>query len=117
MNVILILAGVLSLALGLIHSILGERMIFQSLRRTQEHSTFYRYRGILWATWHLVTLFGMCLGVYLLELGGVNVPGDLAIYVAWTMFVGAVMVILGTRGKHVGWVVLLLIAILIWIAA
>ncbi len=112
----LILAGILSIVLGMIHSILGERMIFKPLRRNPEHFNSFRYRGILWASWHLVTVFGGCLGVYLLELGGVKVPGHLTDYIFWAMLLGAVMVIFGTRGKHPGWIVLLLIAMLIWIA-
>lgn len=117
MNLTFFLAGVLSILLGIIHSILGERMIFQSLRKEGGNSLIDKYRGILWATWHLVTLFGGCLGFYLLELAGVNIPGTFTVYISFTMFLGALFVFIGTKSKHPGWIILLLIAVLVLIAS
>ena len=115
-NSVLILAGVLSILLGLIHSFLGERMIFMPLRTDKGGTPLHKYRGILWATWHLVTLFGACLGLYLIQLAGVDIPGRLTIYIGCVMLVGTILVIVGTKGKHPGWIILLAIAVLTWIA-
>ena len=112
----LTLAGVLCFLLGAVHSILGERMIFQSLRMQKEHSVLKKYRGILWATWHLVTLFGACLGLYLLELTGLKLPGGFPLFIAATLLLGALLVGIGTKGRHPGWIILLFIAFLILIA-
>ena len=78
----LTLAGVLCFLLAAVHSILGERMIFQPLRMQKEHSAMRKYRGILWATWHLVTIFGACLGLYLLLRAGLKLPGDFPLFIA-----------------------------------
>ncbi|MDW3195613.1 MAG: hypothetical protein R8G66_24770 [Cytophagales bacterium] len=112
----LIMAGVLCFLLGAVHSILGERMIFQPLRKEATYSLLKKYRGILWATWHLVTIFGACLGLYLLELAGMELPGDFPLFIVATMLLGALLVGIGTKGRHPGWIILLLIAILILIA-
>lgn len=115
-NFMLTSAGILCFLLGTIHSILGERMIFQPLRKEEDNAIIRKSRGILWATWHLVTLFGGCLGLYLLDLGGVNIPGAFTVYIAFTMFLGALLVFIGTKSKHPGWMVLLLIAVLVLVA-
>lgn len=116
MNLTLFLAGALSILLGIIHSVLGERLIFQPLGNESGNSHIHKYRGILWATWHLATLFGGCLGLYLLELAGVSLPGTLTVYVSLTMFLGALLVFIGTKRRHPGWIILLLIAVLVLIA-
>lgn len=112
----LTLAGTLCFLLGAVPSFLGERMIFRPLRKEKSHSTIGKYRGILWATWHVVTLFGACLGLYLLELSGVKLPGDISFFIAFAMLLGAVLVGFATKGRHPGWIILLIIAMLIWLA-
>jgi|GEM_PF-3827659 hypothetical protein len=57
-------AGCLSLALGLIHSVMGEILIFRRMRKgqiipTNGHPLLKEsHVRILWASWHLVTIFG-----------------------------------------------------------
>lgn len=68
-------AGLLVL-LGLVHSLLGERLIFRQLRdrglvltRSQPQLRERQLR-ITWASWHLVTLFGWALAALLWQLAG-----------------------------------------------
>ena len=55
-------AGLLAFATGLVHSLLGERLIFRRLREHGASVTESRRLGILWATWHLASVFGWALG-------------------------------------------------------
>lgn len=116
-------AGCLSLALGLIHSVMGEILIFRRMRKgqiipTNGHPILKeRHVRILWASWHLVTIFGWGLGVILLLYSLPNSEHTYQLFVENTvllsMLSGALLVLLGTKGKHPGWVVLLAIAILL----
>ena len=67
----LFFAGCLVFLLGLIHSVLGERLIFSRLRDggiipTKGGSLLKeRHVRILWASWHLATIFGCGIGAIL----------------------------------------------------
>lgn len=118
-------AGCLAILLGITHSILGEVLMFKSLR---ENSIIPNLTGdkfnlrqirILWVSWHLVTIFGWALGILLFFLTDVNAaPATLLTQlkqvIAVAMCGGAILVLLGTKAKHPGWIVLLSIASLVW---
>ncbi|MES2950623.1 MAG: hypothetical protein V4858_18990, partial [Pseudomonadota bacterium] len=78
-----------------------------------------RHVRIIWATWHIVTVFGWCLGAVLLRLALPAAPeaatgiGVQAIAIA--ALVGAALVFIGTRAKHPGWIGLLAIAVCAWL--
>lgn len=119
----LLAAGCLSIALGIIHSVMGEILIFQRMREgriipTNGHPILKeRHVRILWASWHLVTVFGWGLGVILLRYSLPSTEHTIQSFVdntiLITMLSGAFLVFIGTKGKHPGWVVLLAIAILL----
>ena len=119
-------AGCLSLALGLIHSVLGEILIFKRMRTggiipTNGHPILQeRHVRILWASWHLVTIFGWGLGAILLRYSALNSESSNQLFIENTILVsmlsGAFLVFVSTKGKHPGWVVLLAIAILLAIS-
>lgn len=126
MNILVFSAGILCILLGIIHSILGERLIFSNSHSTDDtkpkpskHDIFKTYRGILWATWHLASIFGWSIGIILLKLSAHTQEMDekwitLLIHpFIFAMFGGTVLVIVGTKGKHPGWIVLLCIGILL----
>ena len=112
MDIYLLMAGTLAFLLGIVHSVLGERMIFRLWKKETNPTVLRRYRGILWATWHLVTFFGIALGLVLLQMAGVRLPGDLIYYVAISMLAGAVLVFVGTKARHPAWLVLAVISLL-----
>ena len=69
MNIYFLLAGILSIIIGLVHSILGEVLIFKTKRRKGRlvpsigsESLRKEHLGIIWATWHLTSVFGWILG-------------------------------------------------------
>ncbi len=126
MNTYLCIAGILCFLLGIIHSILGEYLIFNSKRNRgslvpskKSEALKERHLRILWATWHLASVFGWCIGAILIkisieynELKSTSI--DFIIQsIIYTMFLASLLVLVGTKGKHPGWVVLLLIGILV----
>lgn len=126
MNSYFVVAGGLALVLGLIHSVLGEVLIFRRLHESDLTSStgspILRERHVrtLRATWHLVTLLGWGFGAILLRLSW---PASSSAHLAFIegamtlMFLAAfIFWLFGTRGKHPAWVVLLIIATLVWLA-
>jgi len=126
MNFYFLISGVLCFLLGIVHSILGEYLIFTEKKNkgdlvpTKVNTELKeRHLRILWATWHLSSFFGWCIGAFLVKLSlnqntldsGFN---DFMINsTIFTMCASSFLVLLGTRGKHPGWIVLLVIGILL----
>lgn len=126
MQTYLAAAAVLAFLTGLVHSVLGEILIFRHLRR----GTFVPALGapplrernirILWATWHLATVFGWTLAAILLQLAR-SPQAPLLDYVIGATIAanagGSLLVLVGTRGRHPGWIALAIAAGLLWAAA
>ncbi len=122
----LFVAGCLSLALGVIHSVMGEILIFRRMRQgriipANGHPVLKeRHVRILWASWHLVTVFGWGLGIILLRYSLFGLPDSeytnqsfIENTILFSMLSGALLVFIGTKGKHPGWIVLFSIAIVL----
>jgi len=75
MDALLLAAAVLLFFIGVVHSVLGEKLIFIRLRSRIKDQTSLdlseRHVRILWVSWHLVTLFGLVL-VTVLEASGMD---------------------------------------------
>lgn len=123
MHIHLATAAVLAFATGVVHSVLGERLIFRHLRRNslvprgEAPPLRARHIGILWATWHLATVFGWAGAVLLWRAAqspvlAAQVNGPVA--VAYGL--AAVLVLIATRGRHPGWIALGLVALLVVMA-
>ncbi len=107
---------------GLAHSILGERLVFSRMRAaglvpTQGGTVLLeRHVRILWATWHVVTAIGWCLAAVLVWLSlssvGQAAQSVIALLIAAAMGVSALLVLVGTKGRHPGWVGLAGVAVL-----
>jgi hypothetical protein len=125
MNIYLASAGGLAFVVGLVHSVLGEVLIF---RRMRVHGLVPTNGGkvigeghvrILWASWHLVTVLGWLVAGALVSLAimpmqpPVQVLALRAIVVA--MLASSLLVLVGTKARHPGWVGLLGVAILTWL--
>jgi hypothetical protein len=122
-------AGMLSLIIGLVHSVLGERLIFRRMRAGGVIPTNggpvlrEPHVRILWATWHVVTVLGGCVAAVLLWLALGSPPAALvrgrlvAHAISVAMLVSSLLVLIGTKGKHPGWVGLLGVALLTAVGA
>ena len=117
-------AGIVAIITGVIHSTLGEIMIFRHLRNHSLVPTLpapplkERNVRIIWASWHLVTVFGWAFGVVLLQLSSPS--NDLAAKTLvlnasiFAFVVGSFIVLIGTKGRHPGWIAMLVVASLVW---
>lgn len=124
MNFYLVVAAFLTFAIGLAHSWLGERYILTRLFRRQNiphlfGSDVFTKRTLRFA-WHLTTVVGFGAAALLLILA--SYPQDasarmLSGVIAATFLVNAVVALVGSRGRHLSWVVFLLIAGLVWMGA
>lgn len=125
MNPYLVAAAVLAFVVGLVHSVLGERLIFRRLRTGRvvptNGGTALReaHVRILWASWHVLTVFGWGMAAVLLWLSFRMLPGGQTAFIQQAIVIsmssGAVLVFIGTRARHPGWVGLLGVAALTWL--
>ena len=125
MNWYFVIAAALAFLVGLVHSVLGERLIFRRLRQDGLVPTNggklldERHVRILWASWHALTVFGWCIGSILLWL---SLPSS-SVSLAWfieqavviTMLAGSALVFIGTKARHPGWAGLLAVAVFVWL--
>ncbi len=125
MNSYFIVSACLAFILGLIHSILGEVLIFRHMRKgliiPTDGGSILKERNvrILWASWHIVTIFGWGFGAILLRL---SFPSSQYAFqttveaaILFSMLAASLIVLIGTKGRHPGWFVLLGIAIFLWL--
>ena len=126
MDLLLLSAGILALTVGLVHSVLGERLIFKKLRGdqmfpTQAHGKLSAGNvRILWATWHIVSLLGAAIGLviilFALAPDRVVSANDILIVLAAALLLSSLTVFIATRGRHLGWLGLLITACLLMLA-
>ena len=121
MNEIIEIAGWLAVLLGLVHSVLGERLIFRNLRESSIVPNRClpplrrRHLAIIWASWHIVTVFGVGLGVLMIvqkeqwSLSDTVVREVLSIM----MYASGILVLYATKWRHPGWVILFIIGALL----
>ncbi len=122
MNGYFIAAAVLAFAVGLVHSVLGERLIFRRMRSagfipTSGGSALREpHVRILWASWHVVTVLGWCMAATLALLAlpsfSRQIPAFVGEAIAVAMLASSLLVLVGTRGRHPGWIGLLAVAVL-----
>jgi hypothetical protein len=118
MNWLYLAAGLLSIAVAVVHSILGELWVFKRMRR----GTLVPTNGgnvlrephvrILWASWHVLSVFGLVLAAMLVHSAYRPSQALAPPVITIAMAMASAMVGFGTRGKHLGWVGLLGVAVL-----
>lgn len=123
----MLIAGLLLLLIGAIHSVGGEVLIFRHLRSHGLVPTIApqplreRHVRILWATWHIVTVLGWAFGCVLLRMSRPTDEQTIRTLVENTIvvacFSSALLVLIGTKGRHPGWLGLLGVAALTWVAS
>ncbi len=126
MNKYLFIAAFVAFLVGLAHSVLGEKFIFNRLRWghvVPSNGTGLlqgRHVRILWASWHALTVFGWCIAAVLfwlsLPLTGQNQATLIESAIVVASLVSSALVCFATRGRHLGWLGLMAIAICVWIS-
>ena len=124
MSIPLLAAGILSAVLGVLHSLLGERLLLGPIFRRGDlpkllGSTDFARRTLRFA-WHLTTVLLLAIGAVItafslspLEAQSAWVPRVLAI----TFAACSLLSLIGTRARHFSWWVFLAIAVLLWLGA
>lgn len=121
MNILLNTAAVIAVIVGVIHSALGELLIFSKLRTSGLIPTKAapplqaRNIRILWATWHLASVFGWAFAGMLFALADDSNSMRTAVSNAavFAFLGGSLLVLISTKGKHPGWIGLLAVAVLV----
>lgn len=116
----LLIAASLTIVIGLVHSLLGEQLIFKQLRQGTIVPTNgkpvlrERHLRILWASWHLVSIFGFAFAAVLIAFAtapDVALDRVFLLVTTITMAMSALLVLFATKGMHPGWVGLTLVAL------
>ncbi len=125
MNTYFVVAAAIAFVVGLVHSVLGEILIFRRMRLRGVVPTHggnvlgERHVRIIWASWHIVTVFGWCLGAVLWRLSLPTSPAGPAVFIEQAIVLAALvasaLVLFGTLGKHPGWIGLLAMAACTWL--
>jgi hypothetical protein len=120
MSVALVLAAALALVTAVVHSVLGERGILIPLFRRgglpkilgSESLT----RQTLRFTWHLVSVAWWGFAALLLIVAGDQGSKSTVLHViSATALCSAALTAVATRGRHLGWLALLAVALLAWL--
>ncbi len=124
MQMQLLAAGVLMILIGVAHSVIGEILIFRQLRAgtivplLAPPPLRERHLRILWANWHLTSALGWGLAALLILIAVAPDPSSYALHVriiAIATLAGSLLVLYATRGRHPGWIGLLVAAVLAWL--
>jgi len=119
----LVAAAVLTVAVSLVHSWLGERRLIGPLLAVEPRPAALKGgfpRNVLRFAWHITSLawIGMAGMMVALAQGPLNGPGRLAsLAVGVTFLVHAALVLGMSRGRHLAWPVFLVIGLLCLMAA
>ena len=116
----LLIAAVLILLLGLVHSLLGERYILVRLFRRDNlprlfGSDLFTKRTLRFA-WHLTTVVWLGIAALLVQLASGRPLGapDIGAALAITAGASGLVALVGSRGRHPAWIVFLVVAGLVW---
>ena len=124
MNTLPLIGATLILLLGAVHSYLGERYILIRLfRRTDLPHLFgsdVLTKRTLRFAWHLTTVAWLGLGVFFIMIADpalVLSRTEVGAVLATTAAVSAVVALIGSRGRHLAWLVFAVVAVAAWLGS
>ena len=117
---VLLVAAILTFAIGLAHSYLGEKYILIRLFRQPLPKLFgddHFTRQTLRFAWHLTSIawFGFGVLLVLLYLGDIS-RSSLLNVVGTTFAITALTALLASRGKHLSWLVFGAVSIICYVS-
>ena len=120
MSIPLLVAAVLAVAVAVAHSYLGERYILIRLFRQGDLPKLFGgtdfTKRTLRLAWHITSVFGLGFAGLLVSLassqGGTG--HTQAQIIAATFALSGVVAFVGSRGRHLSWVVFFAVAALTW---
>jgi len=106
----LYLAAFLIAALGLVHSVLGERFILIRLLRRDDLPKLFGgtefTKGTLRFAWHLTTVLAFGFAALLFQLATYAPTAVLVRTIGWISILSGFLPLVYTRGRHLSWLVL-----------
>ncbi len=119
MENLLLSASIILILTGITHSVLGELLIFKKIRNKgivpniEIPPLQIRNFQIIWATWHLVSVFGILIAVLIIQIAKSSpATSEFLIPISASMLVGSLLVLFATKAKHPGWFGLMMVALL-----
>jgi hypothetical protein len=119
----LVVAASLLVLVAAAHSYLGERYVLIRLLRRPDLPRLFGgdefTRRTLRFAWHLTSAAWCGFAVLLVQLGASGGPAAMGLRrtIAVTFGVSAMVSLVGSRGRHLSWVVFGLVALLTWITS
>lgn len=122
MHSLLYFAAGLILVIGFVHSVLGEKYIIARLLRRDDLPQLFGSadftRRTLRCAWHLTTVAWLGLAAVLVSLARPSPDGAmLAAIVGVTFLLHFLVALIGTRGRHLSWIIFLGVAVCALIVA
>lgn len=114
----LTIAAILIALTGVAHSYLGERFILIPLLRRPLPRLFgddVFTRQTLRFAWHVTTVTWW--GIAALLLTKAESAKTSLVILSATAFASFLVALIGSRGRHLSWIVFLMVSVLVWIAA
>ncbi|XOV81372.1 MAG: hypothetical protein ACFHVJ_11615 [Aestuariibacter sp.] len=121
MQTMLYVAAILTIVIGVIHSVLGEKYILTRLFRRDNlpklfGSSDFTINTLRFA-WHITTIAWWGFAAILVLLANPPVSSDtLGAVIAVTFTVHFLIAAIASKGKHLSWIVFLLIGLFTYIA-
>lgn len=115
MKILFYIASFLAFAVGVVHSVLGERYILQRLFRRDNlprlfGNSEFTMRTLRFA-WHITTIAWWGFAAILIALAQQSFSlQNLSLILAITFLITGAMTLIISRGRHLAWIVFLLIA-------
>jgi hypothetical protein len=118
MNIPMLAGAALTVFLGLAHSYLGERYLLVPLFRDVLAGRRTSMKRTLRFAWHITSVLAFGLGAILWALAspGVDVARITRDVLVVTFVVCGIVALVGSRGRHLSWIVFFAIAVLTWLA-
>ena len=116
----LLVAAVLILLLGVVHSLLGERYILVRLFRRDNLPRLFGSdaftKHTLRFAWHLTTVVWLGIAALLINLAAGRPLGapEIGATLAITAGASGLVALVGSRARHPAWIVFLVVAALVW---
>jgi hypothetical protein len=123
MNYYLLISGVLTIFMGIAHSIIGEALILRPLQKTDGlpavRGSVRATKSTLRFTWHVTSVFGFGSSIILLYYCSRQEFSADQIFVlrilSLTNFVSFLVAIIGSGGRHLSWLVFIFVSVLTWL--
>ena len=118
MNIIFSVAAFLLFAIGIAHSVIGEKLLIIPLLQEKSVELFktkpYIKRVIRFA-WHITTISWWGMALVVIDLAQMEVPSALSMHsLAGTSLFISLVIFRYTKGRHLSWIVFLSISICLW---